>query len=187
MKSKQHLLISFGAILIFILFCFYLYQNNQKNIISSLNSVTATDIDIGIPPLRIPPTGFKEYRHLTYHFSFFYPDDLLVKEFKELGTAITITFQDSKGEKGFQIFVVPYGESQITEQRFKMDVPSGIRQEVVDVMIGEIRGIMFFSQNVAIGETREVWFIKGGFLYEVTTYKELDSWLSEIMQTWKFL
>jgi hypothetical protein len=37
-----------------------------------------------------------------------------------------------------------------------------------------------------MGDTREVWFIKGGFLYEVTTYKQLDTWLAQILQTWQF-
>ena len=37
------------------------------------------------------------------------------------------------------------------------------------------------------GDTREVWFIHGGYLYEVTTYKELDIWLAGIMRTWKFI
>jgi hypothetical protein len=46
---------------------------------------------------------------------------------------------------------------------------------------------MFFSQNPVMGETREVWFIKDGYLYEVTTYRELDSWLSQIMATWQWL
>jgi hypothetical protein len=34
---------------------------------------------------------------------------------------------------------------------------------------------MFFGSNSAMGDTREIWFIHGGFLYEVTTYKELDT------------
>jgi hypothetical protein len=38
-----------------------------------------------------------------------------------------------------------------------------------------------------MGDAREVWFIKSGYLFEVTTYKPLDSWLSQILQTWKFL
>jgi hypothetical protein len=32
-----------------------------------------------------------------------------------------------------------------------------------------------------------VWFIKGGFLYEITTYKEFDAWLAQIMQSWQFI
>jgi hypothetical protein len=38
-----------------------------------------------------------------------------------------------------------------------------------------------------MNDTREVWFIKGGLLHEVTTYKELDAWLKPIMQFWKFI
>ena len=38
-----------------------------------------------------------------------------------------------------------------------------------------------------MGDTREVWFIHGGFLYEVVTYKELDDWFAGIMRTWKFI
>jgi hypothetical protein len=32
-----------------------------------------------------------------------------------------------------------------------------------------------------------VWFIHGGFLYEVTAYKELDTWLKPILQSWQFI
>jgi len=46
---------------------------------------------------------------------------------------------------------------------------------------------MFFGKNLIMGDTQEVWFIKNGFLYEVTTYKELDQWLAGIMKTWKFM
>ena len=45
----------------------------------------------------------------------------------------------------------------------------------------------FFGANDVMGGTREVWFIKNGLLYEVTTYQVLDSWLAEIMKTWAFL
>ena len=137
--------------------------------------------------MRIPQTGFKEYHSRAYHFSIFYPENLSVTEYKEGGNAETITFEETKGDKGFQIFILPYGEQQITQERFKMDVPSGVREEPVDIMIDGIRGNMFFSTNSLMGETREVWFIKGGFLYEVTTYKELDAWISGIMQSWKFI
>jgi hypothetical protein len=46
---------------------------------------------------------------------------------------------------------------------------------------------MFYGSNSVMGDTREIWFIHGGFLYEVTTYKELDSRLVPIMQTWQFI
>jgi hypothetical protein len=46
---------------------------------------------------------------------------------------------------------------------------------------------MFYGNNAIKRDTREVWFIHGGLLYEVTTYKQLDSWLAQIMQTWQFI
>jgi hypothetical protein len=41
--------------------------------------------------------------------------------------------------------------------------------------------------RVLVGDIREVWFIRGGFIYEVATYNELDSWLAEILATWKVI
>ena len=93
---------------------------------------------------------------------------------------------DERGE-AFQVYVTPYADKQVTSQQFTLDEPSGVKKDAKDVMIGGVRGTMFFSTNTSLGNTREVWFIKNGFLYEVTTYQELDAWLSQIMTTWKFL
>ena len=116
----------------------------------------------------------------------FYPDDLQVREHGE-GRGTTIAFENIKTGRGFQIFVVPYKGDQISTERLKMDVPSGVIKDQTDILIDGTAATMFYSQNAAMGDTREVWFIKYGFLYEVTTYKEFDAWISSIMQTWQFL
>jgi hypothetical protein len=54
------------------------------------------------------------------------------------------------------------------------------------VTIDGVPATMFYGSNSVMGDTREIWFIHDGFLYEVTTYKQLDSWLAPIMQTWHF-
>jgi len=138
--------------------------------------------------IRIWPAGWLEYKSWIFKFSLLYPDDLIAKEYSE-GKGTTIAFENQKTRRGFQIFVVPYGENQITPERFKSDVPSGVIEDQKDIILidGITRASMFYSQNMAMGDTREVWFIKNGFLYEVTTYRELDAWLSSIIQTWKFL
>jgi hypothetical protein len=38
-----------------------------------------------------------------------------------------------------------------------------------------------------MGAAHEVWFMHGGFLYEVVTYKPLAPWLMQILQTWRFI
>ena len=42
---------------------------------------------------------------------------------------MTAAFQKDDGEPGFQIYVVPINGSTITEERFRMDAPSGVRKE----------------------------------------------------------
>ena len=71
--------------------------------------------------------------------------------------------------------------------RFRLEEPSGVMKEPKEVTVGGARGTMFYGYNPTMGDTREVWFIHGGFLYEVITYKELDTWLAGIMSTWKFI
>ncbi len=67
-----------------------------------------------------------------------------------------------------------------------MDQPSGAFKEPHDITIDGMRAAMFFGYNPIMGNTREVWFTRGGYLYEVATDKDLDSWLAVIMTTWKF-
>ena len=60
-------------------------------------------------------------------------------------------------------------------------------KEQQDVLVDGARGTKFYGYNTTLGDTRELWFIHNGFLYEVTTFKELDEWLGSIIQTWKFI
>jgi hypothetical protein len=134
-----------------------------------------------------PPQGWKEYNNATYDFSLFYPDDLSLADHDEPAGEHTAVFDDPEGNKGFQVFIVPYSGTQITQDRFLLDDPSGVMQDPTDVMVDGVRGTIFFSSNAIMGDTRELWFIRGGYLYEVTTYKPLDTWLADIMKTWQFL
>ena len=127
------------------------------------------------------------YSNKAFNFGLLFPDNLRATEYKEQGDALTVSFQDPNTNEGFQVYVTPYNGKQIDTARFKLDEPSGVMKEPKDVFIGGAAATMFFSTNAVMGDTREVWFIRGGFLYEVTTYKELDTWLAEIMQTWKFI
>lgn len=136
---------------------------------------------------RVIPDGWREYRNATYHFSLLYPQELSVAERQEGGGAITITFQNVERAEGFQIFIVPYSEAQVSEERFKKDVPSGVRQNLTNVVVDGATGAAFYSSNLALGATREVWFVHKGFLYEATTLKPLEAWFRDILQTWKFL
>lgn len=131
--------------------------------------------------------GYKEYRNETYRFALLYPEDLTVKEYNEGGGAMTVTFENRETVQGFQIFVVPYAAPEISAEQFKRDSPSGVVQEPRTIALDGTPGTIFFSIDPLLGETRELWVIHGGYLFEVTAHKSLDEWLGTIMLTWKFI
>ena len=140
-----------------------------------------------VPETKAVSEGWRGYENKAFRFGLLYPHELSVREYKEAGGAMSATFEDAKNGKGFQIYVTPYAETQITNERFRLDLSSGVMKEPTDVIIGGVRGTMFWSKNSIMGETREVWLINNGFLYEVVTYKQFDDWLASIMQTWQFI
>lgn len=157
---------------------------------TSAQAPTAADtppLATSTPQTLVVDADSRRYENKTFHFSLVYPQELLVEEDTEMWGALTVTFQDPATNDGFEIYVTPYAQTRVTQERFTQDEPSGTLVQPTDVIIDNVRATMFFGSNSYMGDTREVWFIKDGFLYEVATYKELDSWLSQIMQTWKFI
>lgn len=137
---------------------------------------------------REVPQGYLEYRTVSYHFSILFPEHLEVKEYGGNGDSLTVTFKEQEGEqRGFQVFATPYNDPVVGGERFRMDNPSGIYKEPQDVLVAGVRATIFYSANAQMGETREVWFIRNGMLYEVNAKKEFDEWLSGQMQTWLFV
>jgi hypothetical protein len=59
-----------------------------------------------------------------------YPADISPQEWHERGHALTVAFQGLKrARKEFQIYVAPIIGTKITEERFMMNEPSGVRND----------------------------------------------------------
>jgi hypothetical protein len=110
-----------------------------------------------------------------------------VQEEHDRGHSLTVWFQSGGGEEGFQIYAAPINGDKITPERFQLDEPSGVKQAEKDVSVDGTPAMAFYGANEPMGQTYEIWFTHNGLLYEVMTYKELEPWLNEIMQTWRFL
>ena len=136
---------------------------------------------------REAPPGMRVYRSEHYRFELFYPQGLVLNEYEEGGGAMTITFQNIESEQGFQIFVLPYSDTQLSEDRFRRDNPSGVRQNPRDVAIDGANATTFYGTNALLGDTAEIWFIHGSYLFEVTAHKVQAEWLSDIIATWKWI
>jgi hypothetical protein len=153
----------------------------------SLQAAAATATSPSSLPPRVAPPGTREYKSTRYHFSLFYPQELTVTEHNEGGGAMTITFQNIENVEGFQIFIVPYSKPQVSEERFRQDEPSGVRESLSTIIIDGATGAAFYSSNPLLGPTREVWFVRGGFLFEVTSLKPYEAGLASILSTWEFI
>jgi len=145
-----------------------------------------SDIIFTIPGRR-PPEGSREYLSERYGFSLFYPREMSVSEFDEGGGASSFVFEDTQNAQGFQIFVLPYLEKQVSEERFLRDVPSGVREDPKGFSINGISATSFYSKSLELGDTWEIWFIREGYLYEITTFRGLETWLGDILSTWQFI
>jgi hypothetical protein len=151
-------------------------------------SSTSTQAGASTTPPREAPEGWAEYRSGAYHFSLLVPTTLKVTEYPEQDGGMTVTFEDiePKTVAGFQIFIAPFDGSQITDARFKEDDPSGMRTGLKNIAVDGAAGVSFYSTDSILGATAEVWFVRGGYLYEVTTLRELAPGLATILATWQF-
>ena len=132
-----------------------------------------------------PSASNQVYQSKDYGFSLEYPADLNTSEFYDNPDGDIIVFQN--GSTGFQIFITSYDGGLITRDTILKDLPSTTVEDPKEVIIGDgIRALIFWSDSPKIGKTREVWFTRDGYLYEVSTYARLDTWLANIMKSWKF-
>ncbi len=133
------------------------------------------------------PAGFAEYRSERYGFSFFYEKEARVREFDEGEGATSITVEDEKRGHALQIYVLPYAESTISEERFRKDLPSGKRTEEEMIQIYGVPAVAFKSEVSVLGPTREVWLIRNGYLYEISVPLSMEGWLQGLLPTFRFL
>ena len=149
---------------------------------SSLSSSTPDTVSES----AVQPPNTKKYESTLYHISLFYPDDLDASEKPLKSNSMIIAFKGTAAKSGFQIFVTPYNEPKISQKRFLQDEPSGVMNNPANITINGVSATEFYSTNDAMGATREIWFLRGGWLYEITAPQSLDSWLLQIMETLRF-
>jgi hypothetical protein len=136
-----------------------------------------------------PPLS-ADYTNSIYGFSLDTPEGFTVGELpKDENGAQTILIQNTAGE-GIQIFITPFPDDRrvLTEADIRADIPDMQIRNVENVEIGpDHLGVAFLSDNEAFGgDSREVWFVYRGNLYQISTYTRLDSLLQAMFSTWKF-
>lgn len=134
-----------------------------------------------------PPEGYVRYTNTEYGLSFYHSPIGKITEYDEGQGAMTVVLQNESLVRGMQVFIVPYTESLITEERFRADVPSGVREDAEDATLDGVRAVTFTSEDMLLGPTREIWIIRNGYLYEITTFKGAGTWFTPVIQSWRWL
>jgi hypothetical protein len=181
MAIRKNLYIS--ILLLLIIIGYFYFRNREARLSPAINDVSITTSSTEI----VFPAGFKEYKNNIYKFSFYYREQYRLVEYAEGGGAATITLENKEENRGLQIFILPYAETEVTQERLNTDIPSGIVKEQNPRMVADAPGVSFYSQDAFLGETFEVWFIQNGYLYEVTAPKSSEEWVEEILKTWRFI
>lgn len=120
-------------------------------------------------------------------FSFDYPSDFSAAEFLE-GDEAVVLLRTRTGRTFFQMRVAEFDEpGPITAERIREDIPDLVIENAQSVFIGggQIMALLFNSEGEG-QKTREVWFVGGGLLFQVSAQPNGDAVLGPILESLTF-
>ena len=152
--------------------------------VPSNTSAPSTDAQILQPLPSSITSDQKRIEHPKYHFVLTVASSTQVDRYDEGSDSETLVFYDPHAGTQFQLFITPYNQKEITKARLVMDIKSGDIREPKEVVLGNgTHALIFWSHAPLVGETREVWFLYRGYLFEATAPHDLDAWLANILNS----
>ncbi len=133
-------------------------------------------------------SDWEGYAHPSLPFAFAYPKDLTPSTFTD-GEAEIVLLKGKEPEREVQIVIRAFDEpGPLMVERIQRDIPEMVIDDPQNVLIGpaQIPALLFWSEGGSADRTREVWFIQGGYLYQITGSAEMDETLAKMMETWTF-
>lgn len=149
-------------------------------------------------PAGGPPAGasekslgsFKTYTHAGYGFTFDYPADWNATSFYD-GQGETVLAQPPSASdqrinprqiSGLQIYIIPFDEpGPITKERILADLPEIKINDEKQIKIAGLDALSFESAELA-----EIWFVREGFLYQITASANNKEVLDNAVETLRF-
>jgi len=101
----------------------------------------------------------------------------------------TIVFKDDISGLEFQMFISPFTDKEkiVKSSRIKQELPNAKITSPTEIILGDsIRALIFESDIEKIGKMKEIWFIKNGNLYQITTFTNYEITVKNILSTLKF-
>lgn len=180
-KKLNQIIISF--ILVFGIFGFFIWKSDGGD---KKGSYFEDEIQTKDSPSRPSSTITEKtetYKNDQYKFEIKLPINAKVTNIEEVAGQ-SLLIQNVGKDKEIQIYVSSLDEEMIlTEERIKQDIPDIKMEKFAEVKVDQIKAITFIDLDQ---NTREVWFTRGGFLYQVTGDFKDDQLFGNIMESWKW-
>ncbi len=135
------------------------------------------------------PSGFTEtYTNTAFHFAFSYPPYLRVEAWQE-GAVTTVRARNAARTIGFQIVISPIAgtDTAITPARIARDMPRVKTRAPETLHIhGAGKGLAFYTTERTFGDSFQAWFIRGGQLFQLSSYTPHAALARGVLASWTF-
>lgn len=125
----------------------------------------------------------------AHGFSFGYPDPLKAGSQTDDNGNTTILVQDTASHVGFQVYITPWSNSAVTTvsaDDVAASLPDIQMHNPTQVSINGTPALAFQATDATFGDSRQVWFIRKGFLYQVSSYSSQDPLLEKVLSSWRW-
>lgn len=165
MKNKKYIYILIAILILLIVgVSWFLYKNTDVD----LSSYVDGDKNVQSTTLR---SEVEVYEHDSPVFSFEYPTSFSTASFPEgLGEVVLVQSKENSAV-GMQIYVEPFDEEgHLTIERIREDLPDLVMKRAREAdLFTDTQAIVFLDSSDMVN----VWFVREGYLYQITAAPEL--------------
>ena len=123
------------------------------------------------------------FQSFDYGFSLVVPEGITPSQFDEFG-GHTILIQNPDYQ--MQIYITLFDEDiSLTQERIEYDIPDMKMENSEEIKIDSVNAVSFLSDDNG-QKYRQIWFVHGGYLYQILSPASADDITNELMQVWKW-
>jgi len=178
-KSKYILIVVILAVIAFG-FAFYRRGSNEKN----GNNAVETPVSIN-ENVEKKSDKINIFKHPSLSFSFEYLSNY---NLSQLGDGAGETILVQKDGQGAQVYISDFlAEVVFNAQLVKQELAGEKMDNLKDIsMFGGFPAVSFSSSDPSLGDTLEVWFVRGEKLYQITAQAGRGELLKTLAESWRF-
>jgi len=126
------------------------------------------------------------YTHPDLGFTISYPGNYAISKNMADDQGETILLQNNG--KGAQIYISDFSGSEFNSAIVRRELAQEKLNNLKDIVMpaGNFNAVSFSGKDPALGEVWDVWFVKNGKLYQITSQSGQDQLLKSLVESFKF-